>query len=437
MSKKNILLAITNGFWYIEQQAAASLGESVASILAGGSFWKDLDKSTAEELCKNSITLVDSNRSPYSANDLQLSNALPNSVAIISIDGPIMKHDNCGDPGTKTFESLIFAADANPNISAIILQCDSPGGTVDGTQSLANVIKATTKPVVTFVDGLMASAMYWAGSSADYIMANSATDRIGSIGTMISFNDMQPVWEKMGVKFHEVYATQSTDKNAAFAEARKNNYDRIKTEMLDPLNNHFVSSVQENRAGKFDIKKENIFTGKVYVASDAVNNGLIDSIGNLNQAIDKAFELAGSPSTQNQPKKNMSKLKIAAFATISVALSAAGFEKPEALDSLNDDHLKALDDKFKALETANADLTAKLADSVKAGSDSVAKITALEASVTEKDTEIATLKAANPGATKTDIKGNEIISEDEKPDYKTEYDEKLAATKAAVPSEYK
>ncbi len=81
-------------------------------------------------------------------------------------------------------------AASNPNIAAIVLQIDSPGGEVSGTQQLADVIKSVQKPVVAFVDGMMASAALWIGSAADEIIASTPQDIIGSIGTMMSFGDM-------------------------------------------------------------------------------------------------------------------------------------------------------------------------------------------------------------------------------------------------------
>jgi len=118
-----------------------------------------------------------------------------------------MKEDMvCGPAGTATLGRIIQQADNNPNISAIVLHIDSPGGTVDGTEALANIIRNTNKPVVAFADGLMASAALWIGSAANEIIASTDTDEIGSVGVIMRFADWQPHWEKPALTRQQVSA---------------------------------------------------------------------------------------------------------------------------------------------------------------------------------------------------------------------------------------
>jgi signal peptide peptidase SppA len=240
------------------------------------------------------------------------------------MSGPLQKNDQfCGPIGTSTISKWIQEAEANVNIDGIILKVDSPGGTVDGTEDLARTIRNTKKPVVAYVDGLMASAAYWIGSSADEVIANGKTAMIGSIGTMIKLADIQPVLEKAGIKFHEIYATKSTDKNRAFNEALKDGkYTSLIDEILDPLNEVFLSAVQKNRSGKLSTKK-NVLTGKVYMAEDAKKHGLIDKIGSMDDAIKSIRVL-----TKNKNKARMS--NTSKFAALSSLLGLGnGFESTE------------------------------------------------------------------------------------------------------------
>lgn len=397
MSKKNILLAITNGVWLIDNQSAISFGATVSKILSGSSL-NDLDESPTEVNLLDRVLLFDSEALPYVAKDTSFSNANSGSVAVISMTGPVMKYDNCGDPGSKTYENLLRNAYSNPNISGVVLVIDSPGGEVSGTQSLASVIKERNKPVVTLAEDLMASAAYWFGSSADYVMAKNGTTRVGSIGTMSSFEDMRPFWESQGVKFHEIYADASVDKNAAFTEARAGNYDRYKKEVLNPLNEEFLSDIKSNRTGKIDTKKENVLTGKTYLAKEALTNGLIDEIGGLEKAVSKVFELAGEKaseqSQQNFKPNNMKKILVS-MAAIAACLSAKGFEKPEELEALSDDHLKAIND---SLTEASANKTKV--------DELTSQVATLQASISEKDNQIAELAKVNPGATTSKKEGD-------------------------------
>lgn len=423
MSKKRILLAITNGLWLIDAQSAETLGESVASVLAGRSFWDADHKSHAE-------FLISSPQSAFLSSKLDA--APQGSVAIIDICGPIMKEDNCGDPGTKTYEQLIQQAAANPNITGIVLQIDSPGGTVDGTQSLANVIKAVNKPVVTLAEDLMASAAYWIGSSADYVFANTGTTRVGSIGTMISFADMQAVWEKAGVKFHNIFADASSEKNKAFLEARQGNYDKIKTETLNPLNNQFLAAVKSNRAGKIDSHFDATLKGQVYTAPDAIKYGLIDAEGNLQDAIDKVYELANvsapaQQSQQNLQQTNMKKVTLTAAHAAIIALCGVAMEagKDSVEVELTDELVAKINSALEAGTKAATDLTTANEKATQAATE----LKAAQDEATAAKSDLETLKKSNPGATQGKKEGTDEVETSTKEDYKTEYDERLLKAK--------
>lgn len=405
MSKKNILLAITNGLWLIDAPSAEQLGENVAAVLSGEKFWDTNHKSKAE------FVIVSQNEGSYFSSDL--SKAPQGSVAVISISGPIMKEDNCGDPGTKTYEQLLKQAESNPNIAGVVLCIDSPGGTVSGTQSLSNLIKNFSKPVVTLAEDLMASAAYWIGSSAKYVMANTGTTRVGSIGTMLSFADMQPVWEKAGVKFHEIYATGSSAKNKDFAEARKGNYEGIIKNTLDPLNNEFTGSVKNNRGTLLNHDKT--LNGQVYVASDALKYGLIDGIGNLNDAVAKVHELSASTIQENLTEKNQMK-KITLLATHAALLAICGATIAAGETSVD---VELSDELLNKINSSLAEQTEKL--------------TKAETELADLKAENEKLKSSSAGATTTKKEGDDKIESDQDDEFLTSVDkEKLRLKKEGL-----
>ena len=129
---------------------------------------------------------------PYSI-ELKSGNSFENSknIAVIPINGSLMKYDYCGAPGMQSIAKRIKQAEQTDSISAILLHIDSPGGTVDGTQELGEVVKNCSKPTLAFADGLAASAAYWVGSSTDRFIAKDSTTEIGSIGVVLSFMDGQ------------------------------------------------------------------------------------------------------------------------------------------------------------------------------------------------------------------------------------------------------
>lgn len=390
MSKKHTLLAIQNGFWFINTTHAEALGGLVATAIHRLSSAEHeaapvSDKASTEALLDEKVLLISANRSAYQAKDLSFSNANAGSVAVISITGPMMKEDNCGDPGTKTYQKLLQSAYANPNIAAVVLEMDTPGGTVAGTQSLANVVASAPKPVVTLADDMMASAGYWVGMSSSYVMASSNTTLVGSIGTMSSFTDFRPVWEKMGVKFHDITADASQDKNASFAEARQSNYARYRNEILNPLNDQFLAAVKARRGDKLKLDRENTLSGKIYTGPDAVKHGLIDSIGDMNTAIEKAFELSESkPSQLSQPLSNMKIISLTASHPALLAICGASIEAGK--------------------DSADVELIPGLVQLIEA---QVAKAASLEAELKTKTERITELEAQNPGASNSIKTGNE------------------------------
>ncbi len=219
-------------------------------------------------------------------------------VRVMSVEGPLMKADQfCGPTGLMTLASNLQRTAKDADISAVLLRVDSPGGQVFGTQSVVDAIRACQdagKPVVALCeDGLMCSAAYWIGSEADTIIASHESCTIGSIGVMASWADVQPYFEKLGVAFHEVYAEQSSLKNADFAAAAKGDYSGVQAN-LTAIAGSFLGAVQTNRAGKLDAKKfekSGASKGKTFFASQAGDIGLIDAIGSFQDALGECVRL--------------------------------------------------------------------------------------------------------------------------------------------------
>jgi signal peptide peptidase SppA len=282
--------------WLIEPDYAQQVAPFIAGLLSGNTIQWDQQENVTLLIASSPATAVRSAGSP--ADDIS-----PGSVAIYKIQGPLMKQDQfCGPKGMDSMAAEFEALDANTNVDAIVLQINSPGGTVAGTESLARTIAGMKKPVIAYVDGSMSSAAYWVGSSAKHIMMSGRTSAVGSIGTLFSMADVQPVLEKAGVKFHTIRATRSTDKNADYELAMQGSYDNMRTKVLDPLNKAFTESVEANRSGKIDLAKEDVLTGKMYLGKAAIKAGLADSMGSLQDAVAMARKLSKSPVKSIQMK---------------------------------------------------------------------------------------------------------------------------------------
>jgi protease-4 len=285
MASISVLLQAINRPWFIDPTVAQKYAAVVDNIFAkdGSDIWQN---ELVKPVSKDFAFAIH----PSSSSVGSFADAPQGSVALISISGAIMKYDFCGAPGTQSMMAMIDAANASPNIDAIVLEIDSPGGAVDGTAQLANKIKSSSKPVVAYVNGMMASAAMWFGSAASYRVASSVTDMIGSIGTMASWRDTSKMQKAAGVRIHEVYATRSTDKNNEFraANADEPDYQPMIDNILDPTNEQFIAAVK----GNIKNVNEEVFTGAIYLADKAKEMGLINQIGTREDAVNKALQLA-------------------------------------------------------------------------------------------------------------------------------------------------
>lgn len=220
-------------------------------------------------------------------------NTSGSKVAVIPIQGTVQKRGGYCSLGTKDLVAHLAAANRDPEISAIVLDIDSPGGQVDGTEELAWAVANSSKPVVAYIDGLGASAAYWIASQASSIFINSAsTAYAGSLGVLCMSIFQGAFLEKQGIKVDILRSTRAVDK------ARMNAVEPLSDDVrasvqadLDQIGETFINAVTKGRAGKLSTK-EDVFTGKVYQGSEAKKHGLVDAIGSLQDAVNHAAKLA-------------------------------------------------------------------------------------------------------------------------------------------------
>lgn len=212
-------------------------------------------------------------------------------VAIIPIDGVISKRMNLfsqisGGASTELIGRDFRAALADPTVHALILRVDSPGGTVDGTQELAQLVYNArgSKPIVTYVDGMMASAAYWIGSAADQAFIGADTTAVGSIGVVASHTDYSRREEMMGIKTTEIYAGKykriASEHQPLSADGRQYMQD-----MVDYLYSVFVAEVAKQRGSDPETVHQNMADGRIFTGQQAVSAGLVDGVSTLDQLI--------------------------------------------------------------------------------------------------------------------------------------------------------
>jgi len=347
-NKYSLLANILYRPWAINFEYAQNAGTLLSSILNPG-----LEMTAADEPEENKPFAAS-----YVQNSLKYSDGYNDSpkgsVAVIPVRGELMKYDEyCGPAGMQTIGKRIVEADNHPNISQIMLLIDSPGGSVDGLITLTNIIKNTKKPITSFIDETAASGAMWLASATDKTIASLETARLGSIGVMLSFADMQPFWELQGVKFHEIYSKHSGDKNKLFSETRKGDYKKIRKEILDPLAVEFRNAIKTNRP---NVSDEHL-TGKMFFAKDLIGT-LVDEIASF----EKAIEITSNLAITNKLNINSKTKSMEGLNNLSTAAGVETFESQDGGIFLSEDQAKlvekALADYKAQLKTANQEIIA-------------------------------------------------------------------------------
>lgn len=216
-------------------------------------------------------------------------------VAVIPVIGPLFRYANIftAISGATSYEILaqdFTAALDNPDINAIILNIDSPGGEVNGCAELANMIFAARgkKPIIAYASGDAASGAYWIASAADSVVA-SETSGLGSIGVVAVYRGAKP--DKNAPTTIEIVSSQSPFKrlNPETDEGRAKLQTRI-----DAMAEVFVTTLARNRGIEAAQVLEQFGGGDILIGAHAVNAGLADRIGSLEKLIAE-FSASSNP----------------------------------------------------------------------------------------------------------------------------------------------
>lgn len=215
--------------------------------------------------------------------------SLGDRVAIITLDGTIQYDGSeCSPEG---FKMLLDEAENDPSIKALVLRVNSGGGTATAGEEMTEYLKDFEKPVVVSTAAVNASATYEISSQADYIFAAQSSE-VGSIGTIIELKDYSDLMAMLGVNIDTISSAESKDSSYGIRELSDEEREHYQ-QMVDEINQMFIANVAEGR-GVSERKVANEWAnGLTWTGVTAQKMGLVDEIGTLEDACDKAAELAG------------------------------------------------------------------------------------------------------------------------------------------------
>jgi len=235
--------------------------------------------------------------------------SIQDGVAVLPMEGVIAKRANLfmhisGGVSTELAARDLKAALADPAVHSIILSIDSPGGTVDGTISLAQLVAGAEKPVATLASGTMASAAYWIGSAASAgIYITDATTNVGSIGVVATHTDVSKAQASQGIKTTEIAAGKYKRIASSYEPLSKEGRQTIQ-DQVDYTYRLFVDAVAQHRGVSADQVLQDMADGRIFIGQQAIDAGLVDGVSTLDALVAQLNERrsSGNPGAGAAPQ---------------------------------------------------------------------------------------------------------------------------------------
>ncbi len=223
-------------------------------------------------------------------------------VAIIEVEGMLMNARTGGflqptENKLSLFTQQLEQAERDDDVKAVVLRINSPGGTVTASDTMYEMVRKfrekTKKPVIGSTQEVAASGAYYVACGCDEIVAHP-TSVIGSIGVIFETFDVSRGLDKLGIKNESIKSGELKDMGSPFKplapEARA-----VMQGMIDQYYTRFVGVVRETREITDSQKLSTATDGRVFSGQQALELGLVDRLGTLEDAIDLAKEKSRSP----------------------------------------------------------------------------------------------------------------------------------------------
>lgn len=223
------------------------------------------------------------------------------TIAIIDVEGII--HDETERGLFSSRESMIVSvveklkkAEADPDVKAVILRVDSPGGTITASDILYEELRAFKErkkvPVVAAFMGVAASGGYYVACACDRIVAHPTTVT-GSIGVIALHVSLAGLLEKAGIKVEALKSGARKDTGSIFRDLTADERKALQA-MIDDMHGRFVGVVARGRGSVLsEARVRELADGRIYTAAEALTEKLVDRVGYLKDAVDEAKALAG------------------------------------------------------------------------------------------------------------------------------------------------
>lgn len=291
-NRSYVLQAFTEYAWAILPNKLAILEEIVYRHVRG----EKLGEEEVQERIHGAARPPDRNIS---------SDGSPKTVAILPLFGTIfpranMMTDVSGATSADRFGMQFSELVDNPDIGAIILDVNSPGGQVKGIPDVSNRIYEARgkKPIVAVSNYLMASAAYWIGTAADEIVVTPDAE-IGSIGAFAVHQDVSKALEQDGIKVTLIKEGKFKTEGNPYEPLSDEAFAVIQSRVREAYDS-FVGAVARNRDVSLEDVVKGFGEGRVVGAKQAIRLGMADRIETLEQTVARLFKGMNSASHTQQ-----------------------------------------------------------------------------------------------------------------------------------------
>lgn len=215
-------------------------------------------------------------------------------VALVPLRGVIAPRMNMfseisGGASSQFFSRDVAQAMDDDSVQSVALLIDSPGGSVDGTQTAANTVFSFRgrKPIGAFAEDVATSAAYWIASAADpgSFFASGDTTRVGSIGIVATHTDVSQMEAAQGVKRTQIVAGRFKRVTSDAGPLSETGLATIQAE-IDHIYGVFLSDVARNRNVSVDRVVSDMADGRIFLGRKAVDAGLIDGVSSFGEFLE-------------------------------------------------------------------------------------------------------------------------------------------------------
>jgi protease-4 len=216
-------------------------------------------------------------------------------VAVIEVHGIISSAQSDGlfeieGATPERIRDQIEKAERDSSVKAILIEVNSPGGTIVASEAIAEAIVEAEKPTVAWLGEIAASGGYYVASASDYIVADKGS-MTGSIGVIFIFPQYDRLLDKIGVRMRVIKAGEFKDIGSPYRNMTPEE-EAIVNEWVQSAYDDFIETVANNRNLSVEYVRE-IAEGKIYIGTRAVELELADQVGTRKEAINIAAHMGG------------------------------------------------------------------------------------------------------------------------------------------------